>query len=75
MKRRVAWVLILIVDAGYVLWGAMAAAFPDQLLGPGGTSLTLGTHPTARVHHAFWWPDSNSRSRQSDFQTGLRIEI
>ena len=36
MKRRVAWILILIVDAGYVVWGAMAAAFPDQLLGPGG---------------------------------------
>ena len=36
MKRRVAWILILIVDAAYVVWGAMAAAFPDQLLGPGG---------------------------------------
>jgi hypothetical protein len=37
MKRRqLASVLILIVDAGLVAWGAMAAAFPDHLLGPGG---------------------------------------
>jgi hypothetical protein len=41
--RRVAWVLILIVDAGFVAWGAMAAALPDQLPGPGGTPiLTAG---------------------------------
>jgi hypothetical protein len=37
MKRRhLAWVLILIVDIGLVAWGAMAAALPDFLLGPGG---------------------------------------
>jgi hypothetical protein len=41
--QRVAWVLILIVDLGFVAWGAMAAALPDQLLGPGGTPiLTAG---------------------------------
>ncbi len=34
--RRFAWVLILIVDLGYIAWGAMAAAMPDGLLGPGG---------------------------------------
>lgn len=37
MKRRdAAWVLILIVDVGLIAWGAMAAALPDYLLGPGG---------------------------------------
>jgi hypothetical protein len=36
MKHRAAWILILIVDAGFVVWGAMAAVFPDYLLGPGG---------------------------------------
>jgi hypothetical protein len=42
-RRQVAWLLILIVDAGFVAWGAMAAALPDQLLGPGGTPiLTAG---------------------------------
>jgi len=38
-RRLVAWVLILIVDASYVAWGGMAAAFPDHLLGPGGTPI------------------------------------
>ena len=36
LRRRVAWILILIVDLGYLAWGAMAAAFLHQLLGPGG---------------------------------------
>ena len=41
MKRlqRVAWILILIVDVGYVAWGAGAAASPDHLLGPGGRAI------------------------------------
>jgi hypothetical protein len=33
-RRRVAWILMLIVDAGFVAWGVMAAAFPEHLLGP-----------------------------------------
>ena len=42
-RRHVAWILILIVDAGFVAWGAMAAALPDFLAGPGGTPiLTAG---------------------------------
>ena len=41
--RRVAWILIFIVDAGFVAWCAMAAAWPDRLLGPGGLPiLTAG---------------------------------
>jgi hypothetical protein len=35
-RRRIAWMLILIVDVGMFAWGAMAAALPDYLLGPGG---------------------------------------
>ena len=35
-RRRTAWVLVLVVDAGFVAWGLMAAAFPDYLLGPAG---------------------------------------
>ena len=43
MKRQIAWILVLIVDAGFVAWGAMAAAFPDFLIGPGGAPiLTAG---------------------------------
>ena len=41
MKRlqRVAWILILVVDVGYIAWGAGAAAAPDHLLGPGGKAI------------------------------------
>lgn len=38
-RRHIAWILILVVDAGYVAWGAMAAAMPDQLAGPGGNAI------------------------------------
>jgi hypothetical protein len=42
-RQRVAWILILVVDAGYIAWGGMAAAWPEHLLGPGGTPiLTAG---------------------------------
>jgi hypothetical protein len=42
-RRRIAWILILIVDAGLVAWGAMAAALPDYLIGPDGRPiLTAG---------------------------------
>jgi hypothetical protein len=39
MKRHIAWILILIVDVAYLGWGAMAAAMPDGLLGPGGQAI------------------------------------
>ena len=38
-RRRVALILILIVDVGYIAWGAGAAATPDHLLGPGGKAI------------------------------------
>ena len=42
-RRLAAWILVLIVDASCIAWGGMAAAFPDHLLGPGGTPiLTAG---------------------------------
>ena len=37
--QRAAWILILVVDIGYIAWGAGAAAFPDHLLGPGGKAI------------------------------------
>jgi hypothetical protein len=40
-RRRGASILILIVDAGVVAWGAMAAASPDRLLGPHGTPILI----------------------------------
>ena len=42
MSRRViAVLLILIVDVSYVAWGAMAAAWPDHLLGPHGAPIII----------------------------------
>ena len=38
-RRQIAWILILIVDIGYIAWGAGAAASPDHLLGPGGKAI------------------------------------
>ena len=38
-RRQVALILILVVDVGYILWGAAAAAAPDHLLGPGGQAI------------------------------------
>ena len=35
-KRHLALIFILVVDVGIAAWGAMAAALPDYLLGPGG---------------------------------------
>lgn len=37
--RRNAWILILVVDVVYVAWGAMAAASPEGLIGPGGLGI------------------------------------
>src|SRR6476620_5122946 len=34
-RRNIAWILMLIVDVGYIAWGVGAAGLPDHLLGPG----------------------------------------
>ena len=39
--RGIAWIAILIADAGFVIWGAMAAALPDYLTGPSGTPILI----------------------------------
>ena len=38
-RRRIAWILILVVDAGYVVWGAGAAIAPEGLPGPRGLAI------------------------------------
>ena len=38
-RNQIAWILILIVDVGYIAWGAGAAASPEHLLGPGGKGI------------------------------------
>ena len=39
MRRQIAWILILIVDAAYIAWGAAVAIAPDHVLGPGGKAI------------------------------------
>src|SRR5262245_29989157 len=39
VRRRIAWISILVVDVGFVAWGGMAALFLDHLLGPGGKTI------------------------------------
>jgi hypothetical protein len=38
-RLRIASNVILVVDIAYIAWGAMAAAAPDGLLGPGGKAI------------------------------------
>jgi hypothetical protein len=37
--RRLAWVVLVVADAGLLLWGAGAAAIPGHLPGPGGAPI------------------------------------
>lgn len=34
-RRKIALILILVTDIGFIAWGGMAALFPEYLLGPG----------------------------------------
>ncbi len=38
-RRRVAWIVMLVVDGAWIAWGAAAAVAPDHLLGPGGVAI------------------------------------
>ena len=51
-RRLVAWILILVVDAGFIAWGAMAAAWPDHLIGPRGTPILPAGYEG--FSHASW---------------------
>jgi hypothetical protein len=38
-RRHIALIAVLIVDVGYIAWGAGAALSPEHLLGPGGKAI------------------------------------
>jgi len=40
-RWRFAWIAIVISDAGFMAWGAMAALLPQHLPGPGGTPILI----------------------------------
>ena len=58
-RRQVALILILIVDAGYIAWGAGAAASPEHLLGPGGKGILPAAY---EGYSGGSWPDLASAS-------------
>lgn len=39
--RRIAWILIVVADAGLLAWGLGAALFPHRLPGPGGKPILV----------------------------------
>ena len=41
---RLAWILILIADAGFIAWGAMAALAPEYLTGPDSTPILIAEY-------------------------------
>ena len=75
MKRlqRIAWVLILIVDMGYIAWGAGAAASPNHLLGPGGTAILPAGYEGysgsswPELARAVWYPGLSAELREDVF--------
>ena len=38
-RLRMATITLLVVDMAYIVWGGMAAAMPEGLLGPGGRAI------------------------------------
>ena len=38
-RRRIAWILILVVDLAYIAWGAAVAIAPHRVPGPGGAGI------------------------------------
>ena len=41
---RIAWILILIADAGFIAWGAMAALATEHLTGPNSTPILVAEY-------------------------------
>lgn len=41
---RIAWILILIADAGFIAWGGMAALATEHLAGPGSTPILVAEY-------------------------------
>ena len=67
--RRVAWLVILIADAGLLAWGAMAALAPERLPGPGSAPiLAAGYEGYARRS---WQELSNASPMAAEFMTVL----
>jgi hypothetical protein len=62
---RIAWILILIADAGLLAWGVMAALAPDWLLGPRGTPILAAGY--AGFTKGSWQELVNTSPRAAEF--------
>jgi hypothetical protein len=68
-RRRFAWIGIVVADAGFLAWGAMAALSPQYLPGPGGTPiLTAGYEGFT---HGSWSELVATSPATADFMTIL----
>jgi hypothetical protein len=68
-SHRVAVALMVIADAGFVAWGAMAALAPEHLIGPSGAPIL-----TAGYEHftGYSWSDlANTSPNARDYMTVL----
>lgn len=65
--RRVAWILVVVSDAGFLLWGAMAALLPQYLPGPGGTPILIAGYEG--FTHGSWSELVASSPQTADFMT------
>jgi RsiW-degrading membrane proteinase PrsW (M82 family) len=67
--RRVAWLLILIADAGLLAWGAMAALLPDRLPGPGSTPILAAEYES--FTGGSWSELAGTSPKTAEFMTVL----
>jgi len=69
MRRRpIAWILILVVDVGYIAWGAGAAVSLDHLLGPGGKAILPAGYEGSCSSRRHSLSQLRSAKRRSQFE-------
>jgi hypothetical protein len=66
---RVAWLVILIVDVGFIGWGAMAALMPERLPGPGSTPILAAGYEGYTRNS--WQELANTSPASAEFMTLL----
>jgi hypothetical protein len=67
--RRVAWLVILIVDAGLLAWGATAALAPERLPGPGAAPILAAGYES--FTRRSWQELTNASPMAAEFMTVL----
>lgn len=67
--RRYGWLLIVLADAGLLLWGALAAAAPDLLPGPGSAPILAAGYEG--FTHGSWLQLVNASPATAGFITLL----